>query len=78
MHAGINLGDDFTNFKLLFPDDMTFCFEGVVIDVKNLTAFRFFPRTLRQRQGSGVSPMVYIRNQMVYPFLIRVFFSGPG
>ena len=55
MHSGINLGDDFTIFKQLFPYDMTCCFEDVVIDVKNLTAFRFFPRKLRQTQSSGFS-----------------------
>ena len=55
MHSGINLSDDFTIFKQLFPYDMTYCFEDVVIDVKNLTAFRFFPRKLRQTQSSGFS-----------------------
>ena len=66
MHSGINLCEDFTIFKQLFPYDMTCCFEDVVTDVKNLTAFRFFPRKLRQRQDSELSPMIYIRNQMVY------------
>ena len=60
MHSGINLCDDFTIF------DMTCCFGDVVIDVKNLTAFRFFPRKLRQRQSSGLSPMIYMRNEIVY------------
>ena len=46
--------DDFTIFKQLFPYDMTCCFQDVVIDVIDV--------------NSGLSPMIYIRNQMVYPW----------
>ena len=46
--------DDFTIFKQLFPYDMACCFEDVVIDVIDVS--------------SGLSPMIYIRNQMVYPW----------
>ena len=55
MHSGINLCDDFTIFKQLFPYDMTCCFEDVVIEVKKLASFRIFPRKLRQRQSFGLS-----------------------
>ena len=46
--------DDFTIFKQLFPYDMTCSFQDVVIDVIDV--------------NSGLSPMIYIRNQMVYPW----------
>ena len=49
MHSGINLCDDFAIFKQLFQYDMNCCFKDVVIDVKNVAAFRTFPAKVKTK-----------------------------
>ena len=68
MHSGINLGDDFTIFKQLFPYDMTCCFEDVVIDVKIWPRLDFPAKVKTKTRLRIVTHDIYIRNQMVYPW----------